>query len=56
MSEQMSKSVVLWGSSPQKHTRESSVSLSARGICFPGRPSVPLRSICHSVWICGPWP
>lgn len=56
MSEQMSKSVVLWGSSPQKHTHESSVSLSARGICFPGRPSMPLRSICHSVWICGPWP
>ena len=42
----MSTSVVLWGNSPQKHTSESSVSLSAQGICFPGRPSVPLRSIC----------
>lgn len=45
MSEQTSRSVVLWGSSPRKHTRESSVSLSAPGICLPGRQSVPLRSV-----------
>lgn len=45
MSEQTSKSVVLWGSCPGKHASESSVCLSARGICRPGRPTVPLRSV-----------
>lgn len=43
--QQTSKSVVLWGSCPGKHSRESSVCLSAWGICRPGRPTVPLRSV-----------